>query len=60
MVFFVSRDGSNAVPGGYAQGNGGSLRVTPGTLAAGQYITAIVNGSLATRNLEMRFNFQAP
>jgi hypothetical protein len=60
MVFFVSRDGTNAVPGGYAQGNGGSLRVDPGTLNAGECFVVVHNGSLAGRTGEMRFNFQAP
>ena len=48
MVFYVNRDGTNAVPGEYAQGNNGSLRVDPGTC------------SLAARTGEMRFNYQAP
>jgi len=60
MVFYVSRDGNNAVPGGYAQGNNGSLRVDPGTLSAGEYIVVVHNGSLSARTGEMRFNFQAP
>jgi hypothetical protein len=60
MVFFVSRDGTNAVSGGYAQGNSGSLRVDPGTLRADQYIVVVHNGSLTQRTGEMRFNFQAP
>jgi hypothetical protein len=60
MVFFLSRDGTNAVTGGYAQGNGGSLRLNPGNQPAGEYFTVIANGSLQARTGEMRINFQAP
>ncbi len=61
MVFFLSRDGTNSVgAGGYAQGNGGSLRLNPGNQPAGDYFVVVFNSSLAARTGEMRVNFIAP